>query len=692
MSQPSPCSTNDGQIFTIDDLIRQRATQLGNATLIGYPKTDVADYEEHSARAVDGYVDAAAHVLQHKGLELVGVRVYVVDSAKGADITKNPQAHASVVAILGQPGLHVIITTLALSRLGYAVLLLSTRLPSPAISRLLDLTNCHYVLTTPNYHSVLEQVRETRQVDVADLLVHQDYCDLHVPPIERTYDAQVERHKTCIIIHSSGSTGLPKPIFLTHKSCIASFSTHLNRKALITSPFFHSHCFYETFRSIYSGKPIYYCNYALPLTKASVIAMLNRVKPELFHCVPYVLKLLAGSEDGNNALARVDFVLFAGSACPDDLGNDLVKHGVNLNANYGATETGRLMTSARPPGDDAWDYLRILPQVQKYVLMDEVAPNLYECVALDGLHSKNTINSDTPPQSFRTRDLFTPHPTQPGLWKYASRLDDRFTLVNGEKVLPLPIEGRIRQESAVKEAIVFGNGRTVPGVLIVKSDLAENSTNSEFLDYIWPAVADANSRAEGFAQIPKELIVILNANTPYPSTDKGTVIRGLAYTQFESEIEAAYSRFEIEIKGGSLTLAGSELEAHLLHMFKEHVGVRLASIDADFFANGIDSLQCIKMWNLIKRSIDLGGHHVDLGQNVIYESGCVRSLAAHLESLRAGIRETTSDETASMQDLIHRYSNFPRFTPTPGCGHHKDVVVCMLVPLELLLPLINRSC
>ena len=59
------------EIRTIDELIKRRAIELGDATLIGYPKVDVADYEEHSARALDRYTDAAAELLQRKGLHQV---------------------------------------------------------------------------------------------------------------------------------------------------------------------------------------------------------------------------------------------------------------------------------------------------------------------------------------------------------------------------------------------------------------------------------------------------------------------------------------------------------------------------------------------------------------------------------------------------------------------------------------------
>lgn len=328
----------------------------------------------------------------------------------------------------------------------------------------------------------------------------------------------------------------------------------------------------------------------------------------------------------------------------------------------------------RPPGDIAWNYIRMLPSAKPYVLMDEIAPGIYECVALDGLRSKSTINSDNPPRSFRTRDLFMRHPTRPDLWKYVSRLDDRFTLVMGEKVLPIPIEGRIRQEPFVKEAILFGEGKSVPGALIVKADRASNMTDENFLREIWPAVEDANSRAESFSRVPKELVVILPSGTQYPSTDKGTFIRAQVYSQFETEIETAYARFESD-EGGVLALEPPELEEYLAQKFQELLGVKLGSFETDFFAFGIDSLQCIKMWHLMKKELDLGGMQSQLGQNILYETGNIRELAQYLYCLRTGKLSDIKNEGQIMQDLITKYSSFSTFEPKNARKPNKEVVL-----------------
>jgi hypothetical protein len=59
------------KLFTVDELIRTRAAELGDSSLIGCPVYGVADFEEHSARSVDKYADAAVVKLRELGLEPV---------------------------------------------------------------------------------------------------------------------------------------------------------------------------------------------------------------------------------------------------------------------------------------------------------------------------------------------------------------------------------------------------------------------------------------------------------------------------------------------------------------------------------------------------------------------------------------------------------------------------------------------
>lgn len=333
------------------------------------------------------------------------------------------------------------------------------------------------------------------------------------------------------------------------------------------------------------------------------------------------------------------------------------------------------MNSDRPPGDFAWNYVRMLPAAKSHVLMDEISPGLFECVGLDGLKAKCATNSDDPPNSFRTRDLFVPHPSRKDLWKYVCRLDDRCTLINGEKVLPIPIEGRIRQDEHVKEACVFGEGRSLPGVLVIKADSASDTADGEYFDLVWPAVEAANAKAETFSRIPKELVIILSADTNYPKTDKGTFIRIPMYNRFESEINTAYDEFQNKEGGGNLCLSGSEMEDFLLRGMKEELGTEMGSPQQDFFASGIDSLQCMQMWSFVKRELDLGGRQAELSQNVMYETGNVEKLGRYLTALRKGVESVVDDELDRMEELISCYSSFKPHVGSSRSVPQKDTVV-----------------
>jgi len=122
----------------------------------------------------------------------------------------------------------------------------------------------------------------------------------------------------------------------------------------------------------------------------------------------------------------------------------------------GSTETGGILSSVfRPRDDKAWNYLRPLPHAAPYLVMRPVDDTTCECIVLDGHKGKEMSNSNDPPNSYHTSDLFTPHPTIPKAWKFIGRLDDRVTLMNGEKVLPLPMEGRIGRDPLVKQAVIF---------------------------------------------------------------------------------------------------------------------------------------------------------------------------------------------------------------------------------------------
>ncbi|KAM5344199.1 hypothetical protein ACJ41O_012736 [Fusarium nematophilum] len=637
------------KINSVNDFIVHQAQTIPDTPLIAYPASELgaADFVNYTAKDLDVFADEAAKLLASQGLVPKASR----------------SSKAEVVGLLGPSNLDYIISILALSRMGFTVLFLSTRLPTEAYIALLKETDCTRMVVGPKLVPAVTSVQESYPLESFPLPDHLAYSHKSSlsPRFRRQTELLDEESTVAFIVHSSGSTGLPKPIYQTHRQCLSNYATGSGMRAFVTLPLFHNHGLATMFRGMVTGKRTAVYNANLPLTNGHLVSAMEAADFESFHCVPYALKVLAETPEGIAELAKAKLVLFGGSSCPDDLGDLLVQNGVNIVSHYGATEMGQLMTSQRDPETDkAWNYVRPLDKTRPYLFFDEIATGIFEVVVLDGLSTKTTYNSDDPPNSYRTRDTFVKHPTIPDAWKYLGRLDDRVTLFNGEKVLPIPYEHRIRQSELVQDVLVFGVGRAFPGVLIIPSEHAGEKTAEELLELLWPTIEEANQKAEQFGRVSREMVKIMPVGTEYPRTDKGTVIRAACYKHFEDVIEDVYQRFESPGDENRLSLEIPELQKYLLDLLTERVGIQGLVAETDFFAAGMDSLQAITARAQIVRELDLGGK--TLGQNVVFDYPSVFQLSGYLHSLRTGTELKEKSEEEVMQELVAKYSRFEPFT------------------------------
>jgi hypothetical protein len=317
--------------------------------------------------------------------------------------------------------------------------------------------------------------------------------------------------------------------------------------------------------------------------------------------------------------------------------------------------------------------------------------SLYECVYLAGHPALTASNCDEPPGSFHSKDVFTPHPTLPDRWKYMSRVDDRINLINGEKVLPLPIEGCIKQHPLVHEAVVIGVGKAAPGLLILRALQAEGDrlSHGEYLDSIWEIIREANSHAEAFSRISRDLIAILPSDAKFPRTDKGSMIRAQVYEMYDELIESLY--IKQDQMEGVLELDITETESLLLQMAQEELGISISGATANFFSEGVDSLKAIHFRRLILRRFKFQRSHIPT-QNVIFEAGSISQLAEHICALQKGHRIANHDDSISvMTDLIEKYSVFQRHEPRQDLCPEKTSVVSAQLAYSFKLVLIKKA-
>ena len=240
----------------------------------------------------------------------------------------------------------------------------------------------------------------------------------------------------------------------------------------------------------------------------------------------------------------------------------------------------------RPQGDTDWNYLSIPAHVKPFIHMKpEQNPvsyaqgqhtPTYECIVLPGYDSCDVSNSDQPPGSYHTGDLFVPN-AEHTKWKFVARRDDRFTLAGGRHVHPQLIEGFVKQSPHVKEAVVFGAGRPVPGILVFRasedrSDMVKPPPESgsgveeasggqdsssgrftysnalaarpfDFVSFYDDFVLPGSKKSEPCVVIPPECTIVFGPEQEYAKTDKGSVMRGKALDDCKARIEEAYQDY-----------------------------------------------------------------------------------------------------------------------------------------------------
>ncbi|KAF7593936.1 hypothetical protein BBP40_010443 [Aspergillus hancockii] len=640
-------SDPDSVPLTVDELVRNRASLETEQPVICYPRAGI-DYVDYPLRQLD----------------IFAFRVASAIAARVPPRTSSRETPA-VVSLLGTSDLSYLVMLLAVAKLGHTGLLLSTRLSIEAYVSLLERTNSRHIFINCSFRGTAEAIKQR----LPDLQIHKipaqesfdypisDNTDTNMVP---WLDPVAESKHLAWIIHSSGSTGLPKPIFQTHAAAVRNYSGHMNMSGFITLPLYHNHGISVLFRTIYSSKRLYLYNTELPLTRQYLLDIMHAHPLDIFYGVPYALKLLAETEEGISALAQFRVVMFGGSACPDSLGNLLVGNGVNLISHYGS-----------PQGDKEWDYLRPSGAVKKYLRFEERYPGIFELICLDGWPSK--VTSNRPDGSYATKDLFSKHPTLEA-YKYFARLDDTLVLVNGEKVNPLDMEGRVRQLNTVSEAIVFGAGKASIGLVVIRAPGTAAMSDEEVVESIWPAVEKAHEAMPAYGQLSKSMVRVLSEDTYYPRTDKGTFIRQGFYREFSNLIEEAYEAEDSV--SGSLVLSEKELKGFIrdqLRIIMSREKEEDPAEDVDFFTLGMDSLQATQLRSILMKTLDTNGHK--LGLNVAFEHPTIRSLAHYLDSLNSGTASKIRSVQDQMTELITKYSTFQQHIPTPNGLNGRYIVI-----------------
>ena len=163
------------------------------------------------------------------------------------------QKEEVVIGICSPTDLDYIVNIFGLIRLGYTVFQLSPRLSPSAVKELLaKIQNGRPALLHAPAHTSFKldalsnlELHPLVQRDEYDNSRHSETPEF----ILQGVDYEKEHFRRCLILHSSGSTGLPKPIDYSHRKLLAAGVYAQDATAFISMPFAGTFWSYR----VYSG-------------------------------------------------------------------------------------------------------------------------------------------------------------------------------------------------------------------------------------------------------------------------------------------------------------------------------------------------------------------------------------------------------------------------------------------------------
>lgn len=289
---------------------------------------------------------------------------------------------------------------------------------------------------------------------------------------------------------------------------------------------------------------------------------------------------------------------------------------------------------------------------------------------------------------WHTKDLFKRHPSHPDLWVFHGRVDDIVVLSNGEKFNPVPSEMHISAHPLVTGALIAGQGRPQPCLLLSPKD--ESQTLASLVDAVWPTIEEANALAPGQARITRDMILLTTPSKPFIRSPKGTVVRADTTQQYQDDMEQLYDN-SVSRNWQQITLSSpadlATVTAFVTQVLASAFPGHHIEPNDDLFVHGLDSLQTLELVKLLRAGVQAGnkGQATTAWISVkwIYQHPSIAALARAIkDALDQGNSAVPTNSSGqdrrlqTMETLFRKYTQDlppPRpssktQTPSPGAG------------------------
>ncbi|RPD79527.1 acetyl-CoA synthetase-like protein [Lentinus tigrinus ALCF2SS1-7] len=535
---------------------------------------------------------------------------------------------------------------------GHTPFHISPRNGSAAVIDLLSRTQCRIVLVSQDVRASTLAQDVLRQIDDVNLVPLPQFCDLFRPNGEVDEEPpQISRRDAglrapALILHSSGSTNHPKPIYWSQKRLVKYGTVPWHGEVDLTGsvigahglPMFHAMGVCICCTAICNGSVLSVFSPSTPPTvptSDNVFEGAHSTDSHYLLTVPTFVETWSRDAEKVAHMKTMKGLMFGGAPLNQEIGDSLALQGINLITLYGCTEVGTITNFVPESLGMDWAYFRFTTWID--ALQVDQGDGKYEIVVLSPEDCPlNVVNTKIGGQdAYETNDLVVRHPDKPYLWKLYGRKDDQIILSNGEKTNPTPIEHIINEDPHIASSILFGEGKLQNGVLIEPSpdcDVVSGDPDSlrSYRNRIWSTIERANQFAPQHSRIFKEMILVASPEKAIEYNAKGLPRRTPNLRRYHDEIEALYAA--VERSAQSDIVGPSTWDTDGVRTFVQAVVDKVMQKHvpeyADMFRGGCDSLQATWIRNTILRAIR--GQSVEaaarIPMNIVFQAPTIMAL------------------------------------------------------------------
>ncbi|OQV06585.1 hypothetical protein CLAIMM_11132 [Cladophialophora immunda] len=513
-------------------------------------------------------------------------------------------ADSPTLAYVGKSDMRYHILAMAAAKTGYQVLFSSHINSLAAHLNLLQLCKCHLFLSAEGVD--VSDILAARSMNHAvcpelDELLDPSPADKY--PMPKTFD-QAARD-TFLILHSSGTTGLPKPIRITHAQMAANDQiTQLPEECQCGGPGFRRlnpinvtagrlivpfapfHVISVIILMCFTvfGKTVYVFGPSDRSMNASdLLDAVEYGNGDCIFCAPALLEKYASSEQDLARLSPLSSITYGGGVLSPRAATILTTRLKNTTFTqfFGATESG--WWALYQVGTEDMEYVSVdachmgiewrpvaadsdnQPPIDSDSKLQPAANTLYEPVIVrfedPTAASRQTIFQTFPDlNEYATGDLFAPHPRRPNTWKFAGRVDDLILFGHGIKFHPAGIEARIQHShDRIQEVLLWGDRHQQAITLIELTDEGLRDMErggqdaARLRSEIDLLIDKVNVEAPLIAKLAKTHVIYVTREKPLPRTSKGSLRRKGAARVYQAEIDQVYRDHGDQMMGSMMS-------------------------------------------------------------------------------------------------------------------------------------------